>query len=369
MTSAERHAERRRRAAGALAAIPAEALLVTSLPNIRYLAGFTGSAAMLVLEPERATLITDSRYVVQAEAEAVGLEKVRVEESYEKTLAERVRSLGIQRLAYEAAHLRMSQYEFLASTVGEGLALVASRDVVENLRQVKDRDELGLLRRAAQGLEPVLAAWRKLLAPGVSERDLAAELDYRLRRSGFERVAFETIVASGERSALPHGRPSARELKEGDLVVVDFGGICQGYASDLTRTFSVGEPKEAARRIYEVTALAQQAAIDRVRPGATAGEVDRAARDVIGAAGFGEFFGHGTGHGLGLEVHEQPWIRPGGQQVLEAGMVFTVEPGIYLPGSGGVRLEDDVLVTESGVEILSRQASGAGGLRDFGWIC
>jgi Xaa-Pro aminopeptidase len=369
MASPEKHAERRRRAAAALAGLSADALLVTSLPNLRYLTGFSGSAAMLLLQPEKGTLITDSRYVLQAESEARGLELVRTRDGYERTVTEEVGVRGIRRLAYEAAHLRVSQHQFLASSAAGAFELVSSHGVVEELRLLKDPEEAALLRRAAAGLQSVLGEWRKHLAPGVRELDLAAELDYRLRRSGFERVAFETIVASGERSALPHGRPTVRALGPGDLVVVDFGGIWGGYASDMTRTFSIGPPKPAARQIYEVTADAQQAALNQVRPGISAGAVDRAAREVIEAAGYGEFFGHGTGHGLGLEVHEPPWIRAGAEQVLQPGMAFTVEPGIYLPGSGGVRLEDDVLVTENGAEVLTRESSRDGSLRDFPWVC
>jgi len=229
--------------------------------------------------------------------------------------------------------------------------------VVERARIVKDRVEIAALREAARRLTPVAAAAFARIRPGVSERAIAATIERALRDQGFERPAFDTIVASGPNGALPHHRAGDRMLAEGDLVVLDFGGVLDGYCSDLTRTVALAPPSAEAQRVCAAVRQAQQAAIDAVRPGVTTTEVDRAARRVLEAHGLGEAFGHGTGHGLGLDVHEEPRLtRPRADVApvpLEPGMVFTIEPGAYLPGWGGVRIEDDVLVTEHGCEVLT----------------
>ncbi len=358
-------AGRRARLASSLQELAVDALVVTHLPNTRYLTGFTGSAAILVVEDQGgATLITDSRYLDQLKQEAADVEVHPVAGAYEDTLVQYIDSQDFGSVAYEEAHLRVSQLRLLEA--GGGSDFIGCRNLVEKLRAVKDEQEIEILHRAASGLGRALDTLRRKIRPGISERGLAAELDYRLRRHGYEKTSFDTIVASGPRSALPHGRPTDRQLRLGDLVVMDFGGVMEGYASDMTRTFCLGEPHPDTVRIYEVVKEAQHAAIQAIRPGVEAREVDRAARDVIESADFGRFFGHGTGHGIGLEVHEAPWISPRAVDVLEPGMVFTVEPGIYVPGMGGVRLEDDVVVTESGCRLLSRNESG---LQDFSWVC
>ena len=358
--------DRRARLAASLDELSAAALIVTHLPNVRYLSGFSGSAAVLVVErDEVTTLITDSRYESQSREETGQLEIHLVAGSYEETLAQFTRARAFESLAYEETRLRVSQLKIL-ETESPTARLLGTQGLVEELRVVKDPDELAVLERAAIGLMPALDAVGSSIRVGTSEREVATEIDYRLRRDGYEKNSFETIVASGPRSALPHGRPTDRRFLAGDLVVLDFGGVVDGYASDITRTISIGGPAGEMARIYEVVVAAQQAAIRRIGPGVEAQEVDAAAREVIAAAGFGEFFGHGTGHGLGLEVHEAPWISPGRVERLESGMVFTVEPGIYIPGKGGVRLEDDVLVTEEGYRLLSRRENG---LQDFSWVC
>jgi Xaa-Pro aminopeptidase len=362
-----RFADRRARLAQSLDELAAAALIVTHLPNIRYLTGFSGSAAILILGRDgEATLITDSRYHNQSKEETDNLEIRLVVGTYEETLARFTRARSYRSLAYEEAHFRVSQLRLLESELSQDTGLFGARGLVEKLRVVKDDAEIRTLERAASGLGPTLESLRTTIRQGMSERSLAAELDYRLRRHGYEKTSFETIVASGPRAALPHGRPSDRRFEPGDLVIVDFGGVMEGYLSDITRTFSIGEPQRETARIYDVVAAAQQAAIRKIRPGIEAQEVDRAAREVIESADFGEFFAHGTGHGIGLEVHEAPWISPGRADRLEPGMVFTVEPGIYVPGKGGVRLEDDVLVTDNGCRLLSRKESE---LQDFSWVC
>ena len=359
--------DRRRRLLKSLRTLGADALVVTHLPNIRYLTGFSGTAGILVLESDGSgSLITDSRYLSQSRDEIGSLEICGVVGSYDETLGGFARAHAYRTLAYEEAHCTVSRLRFLEAGLSKDTRLLGSQGWVERLRTVKDTSELALLERASRGLAPTVLSLKEEIRPGVSERSLAAELDHRLRRNGYEKPSFETIVASGPRAALPHGRPTDRRIEAGDLVVVDFGGVLEGYASDVTRTYCVGEPSPDAARIYQVVRSAQQAAIDSVRPGIEAQEVDRAARQVIESAGFGEFFGHGTGHGIGLEIHESPWISPGRTDRLEPGMVFTIEPGIYLPGRGGVRLEDDVLVTEGGCRLLSR---GDKELQGTSWVC
>lgn len=364
--SSPQFVDRRARLARSLDELAVSAFIVTHLPNVRYLSGFSGSAAVLVVEEDEATtLITDSRYKSQSLEETGQLEIHVVSGSYEETLARFIRVRAFESLAYEETHLRVSQLKLLESEAPTA-RLVGTQGLVERLRIVKDATELAVLERSAANLMPALDSIRSSIRVHTSERTLAAELDYRLRQDGYDKNSFDTIVASGERSALPHGRPTDRRLRMGDLVVLDFGGVVEGYASDITRTFSIGHPAAETVRIYEVVAAAQQAAMHRIGPGVAAQEVDAAAREVIQAAGFGDCFGHGTGHGIGLEVHEAPWISPGRAERLESGMVFTVEPGIYIPGKGGVRLEDDVLVTEGGYRLLSRNENG---LQDFSWVC
>ena len=361
---------RRTRVRELMAAAGLDLLIVGHLSNIRYLTNFVGSSAILVLGLEDAQFITDSRYTVAAaalfeSADGNGVTRlVTVDRSYEETLGEVVQRVGAPRVGFEAVHLSFRRYELLAAAIGANAELVPTDRIVERARAVKDGYEVETLRTAARLLS---GAARGLLAaarPGRTERAVASEVDGVLREVGFERVAFETIVASGPNSALPHARPGSRILQPGDLVVLDFGGVYDGYCVDLTRTRSIAEPDLAQRRLHDAVAEAQFAAIATIRPGIFASDVDEAARRVLDSKGFGEAFAHGTGHGLGLEVHEEPRIgrrdpdqqralASGADGPLESGMVFTVEPGAYQPGLGGVRIEDDVLVTDEGCEVLT----------------
>ena len=370
-------------------------LIVTHLPNVRFLTAFTGSAAMLLVRPKECQFITDSRYADAAAAHldanvGPGTSFVKVDRSYDETLAEVVARLSPVRIGFEAAHMTVQRYERLAATLrlaATGQAetaapvLVPTERIVERIRAVKDAYELDTLRAAAGLLSDVARSILREVGPGRTERDTASAIDGRLRDAGFERPAFDTIVASGPNSALPHARPSTRMLEEGDLVVLDFGGMYDGYCVDLTRTVSLGEPRLEWWQLHAAVVEAQDAAISAVRPGRWAGEVDDAARGVLTARGLGEAFAHGTGHGLGLEVHEEPRVgrrdrnpdqavASGSDGPLRAGMVFTVEPGAYQPGVGGVRIEDDVLVTEDGCDVLTDvtrelwigESAGAAGL-------
>jgi Xaa-Pro aminopeptidase len=352
-----------------LASSALDALVITSLPNILYLTNFTGSSAIVVLTAEQLFFITDFRYLtVLSEArgtphECPGMEVVTVEGSYDTTLAEQLALRPWRRIGFEAAHLTVDRYRWLMATLAakgpKDAELVATERVVERARVRKDPYEIATLREAARRLSIVALAAPADVRRGVAERDVALAIDRRVRQAGFERPAFETIVASGPHAALPHARPGERTITEGDLVVLDFGGVYDSYCVDLTRTVSVGPAAQRAREVYAAVREARDRAIDAVAPGRSRFEIDAAARETLGRHGLAEAFGHGTGHGLGLEVHEDPRISKRRADVdtddeyVASGMIFTIEPGAYLPGWGGVRIEDDVLVTDNGVEVLT----------------
>lgn len=335
-----------------------DALVVENRHNLRYLSGFTGSSGWLVVGREVAVLITDFRYQEQAAAEAAGLRVVVYpgQKSIE-TIDGLLTELHAERVGFEARQVsvaRFRQYERLLARPGRWL--VPTEDLVEGLRAVKEPEELGFVAGAMAITEAALEAVLGLVRPGVTELDLAVELEYRMRRGGADALAFEVIVASGPRSALPHARPSRRPLATGDLVLFDLGAVSQGYAADLTRTVVLGQPTVEQRRIYATVLEAAQAAREQLRPGQTCAEVDQAARQVIETAGYGEQFGHGLGHGVGLFVHEGPRLAPGETGRLENGMVVTVEPGIYVPGWGGVRIEDLVAVADDEPRVFTRMS-------------
>lgn len=348
------------RVRAAFAASQIDALLVSHLPNIRYLTGFAGTSGALLVSPEQATLCVDGRYATAAKAldgAAARLFTVVVSErGADEAAGQIIRESGCQRIGIEAAHLSVGRFNRLTSVV-DGRELVATERIIEDVRAVKDASEIATLREAARRLSLVARDLRRFAVPGRSERDIAADLDAAMRSAGFERPAFETIVASGPNSALPHARPTTRTLEDGEGVVLDFGGVYDGYCVDLTRTLHFGPRPPALRRLFVAVAEAHAAAVAAVRPGIAASEIDRAARDVLGRHGLAEAFGHGTGHGLGLEIHEEPRLAKAGtarhDATVQPGMVFTIEPGAYVPGVGGVRIEDDVLVVAGGAELIT----------------
>ncbi|MEW6320778.1 MAG: Xaa-Pro peptidase family protein [Acidobacteriota bacterium] len=347
-----------------------DGLLVTSIHNLAYLTGLHASAGALIVLPGEARLITDGRYAEAAEARRLALPDLVIRQvgrsSYDETLSAELRDLEGLRIGVEAEHLSIRRFRFIQAAIS-GLAplkleLVETQGLVEGLRMVKDAWEVETLRASGARLMDVAKSiWPNVLA-GATERDLAGLIEAGLRRAGFDKPAFDTIVASGPHSAQPHYRAGDRRLEDGDLVVVDFGGMRHGYAVDFTRTVVVGgRPTPRQRFVLEAVAAAAEAAFQAVRPGVPPESVDGAARAVLESAGLGEAFSHGTGHGLGLEVHESPRIARAlashPQPPLAEGMVFTVEPGAYVAGWGGVRIENDVLVTASGGELLTEAPS------------
>jgi len=328
------------------------ALLVTNLVNVRYLCGFTGSSGSLLVTDQEAVLITDSRYRLQAQQEAPDC-RLQVAPRQLEGIVEVVRGLGLAGLAFERAHLTCALYEDLSARLPE-VTLIATSELVEGLRMIKEAQEIRAIGQAAALTDAAFQHLCGLLRPGLTERQLGLEAEFYMRRQGADSAAFEPIIAAGPRSALPHARPSPRPLQPGDLVVVDLGARLDGYCSDLTRTVALSRAGDQEREIYQLCLWAQAAGLEALVPGAACRDVDAAARQVIASAGYGDCFGHGLGHSLGLETHEMPRLSPLDEHSLAPGMVLTVEPGIYLPERGGVRIEDLAEITASGCRLLSR---------------
>jgi Xaa-Pro aminopeptidase len=335
-----------------MAAAGGDAMLVASSVNRRYLSGFSGTHALLLITMEHALLLTDFRYKEQAPQQAAGFEIVIHGPDAKSTAAERLHSWGVKRLLFEDLHVTYAEHASWARAIAP-VELVPASDLIESLRMYKDAGELAIMREAAALADRTFAHILPYLKPGVSELEIAAEMEMFMRREGATGPSFDTIVASGERSAMPHGVASSRKLGSGEFVTLDFGTYFQGYCSDLTRTVVVGKPSDKHLEIYAIVKEAQQAALDRLAPGMTGREADALTRDIISRYGYGDYFGHGTGHGLGMEIHEAPRLSANADTVLQPGMTVTVEPGIYLPGFGGVRIEDDVVITDSGIQILT----------------
>jgi Xaa-Pro aminopeptidase len=352
------HSGRLRRLQAALDGHKLDFFLVTHLPNIRYLCGFTGSAGALLVSERGATFFTDGRYIVQARAEVSGARigvarKAPFLAAAESlTGSERV-GAGKKVLGLEGESMPVAMRDRIAALLKSKFRLRSAPPLVESARMVKDAEEIGCIRRAVEmgaGLFPIA---RKRIRPGASEVEVAGAMEYAARCAGAEGMSFSTIVASGKRSAVVHGRASEAEIPRRGFVVCDFGVILAGYCSDRTRTVHVGRPSRDAREIYEAVLEAQQAAIASIRAGVSAGEVDGAARRVLGKWKLSRYFTHSTGHGLGLEIHEAPRLAAAQTQKLEPGMVITIEPGAYIPGKWGVRIEDVVVVTPPGCEVLA----------------
>jgi Xaa-Pro aminopeptidase len=331
-----------------------DAMLITDAANRRYLSGFSGSAGTLVISQERAVLATDFRYYEQVGQQAPHFELAKVKDEFVKLLPDLIGEMGGRRLGFESQNVTVALHQQFSEALPQEVELVATSDLVLEMRATKDEDELLKLQQAIDLTDAAYAHIADFMQPGMTERQVAWELESFMRTQGAEGVAFVT-VASGPNGAMPHARPSDRPIQVGDPVVMDMGALVEGYHSDLTRTVVLGQASARYREVYEIVLQAQQAALQGIRPGMTGREADALARDVIEEAGYGEQFGHGLGHGVGLVVHEQPRMAYRfDKQVLRPGMVFTVEPGIYLPGEFGVRIEDVVVLREDGPQVLSR---------------
>ena len=328
-----------------------DAMLISSVPNVRYLSGFTGSNGRLLVAADEAVLLTDGRYADQAAREAPGVEVLESRTGLAEPAAVRARALGASRLGFEGT-MSYREYATLAGAV-DGVELVAVNGAAEALRRSKDPDEIACIEAAQSFADAAFSAVLEMIREGMTEQELALRLEVAMRRAGADGVAFEPIVAFGEHAAEPHHAPCDRPLLHGDVVKMDFGALAAGYCSDMTRTVSCGEPPDEIRRMYAAVAEAQRRGVDAARAGRRAGEVDAAARSALEAAGYGERFVHPTGHGVGLEIHEDPYLRPGSDEELPEGAVVTVEPGVYVPGVGGVRIEDILVVGSATARVLS----------------
>lgn len=328
-----------------------DALLITNPFNRRYMTGFTGTAGVVLISEHDAVFITDFRYTKQAEVEIDGYKIVKHTKSIIEEVAAQVKIMNVKTVGFEKDDLSFALYEQWEKEIDADLKPVSG--IVENLRMVKTADEIAVLKQAAKIADDAFQHIITFIRPGVTELEVSNELEFFMRKQGATSSSFSIIVASGLRSALPHGVATDKVIEVGDFVTLDFGALYNGYISDLTRTIAVGEPTEKLKEIYAVVLEAIELALKQIKPGMTGIEADQIARDYITSKGFGEAFGHSTGHGIGLEVHEGPSLSFKSSTVLEPNMVVTVEPGIYLPKVGGVRIEDDIIITEEGNERLT----------------
>lgn len=327
-----------------------DGLVITKLPNVRYLSGFTGSEALILLCKDRPIFLTDFRYIEQAQGECKGLEIVERKKPPMKALGGLVKKLGLKVLGFESEALSYAQYSEL-----KGLAkkVIPVKGMVEDMREVKAEEEINLLKGALKVAEEAFAKVLKDIKSGLTEKQIVNRLEFNMKEAGSEGTAFNTICAVGERASLPHAPPSEVPVRPGSSLLIDWGAKWRLYNSDLTRVVFLNKITSQARKIYQIVKKAQSLAIEKVREGVKAREVDFAARSYIESQGYGKNFGHGLGHGIGLEVHESPRLHKNNRKPLKAGMVITIEPGIYLPKWGGIRIEDMVLVKKDGCEVLS----------------
>jgi Xaa-Pro aminopeptidase len=331
----------------------AGALLETHLPNIFYLCGFSGDSGALLVDGSSATLFTDGRFTIQAKQESPGI-RARIHRGpLLEAVGDHLRKRGRSRVALSPSRVTLAGWKALKKAAGPAIKWVGVDGMVDQLRAVKDAFEIDRLRDAARLGSEVMEETIRQIRPGVTELEIAAEIGYRMRRKGASGESFEPIVAAGARSALPHARPTARQIGKNELVVLDLGAILRHYCSDLTRTVYVGRAPVRVRQWYQAVLEAQSAARSVLKAGVTTGAVDAAARNVLQRKGLGRYFVHSTGHGLGIEIHEDPRVARGQKWALEAGNVITLEPGVYMEGVGGIRIEDEALVTPRGAEILT----------------
>lgn len=329
-----------------------EAILIGSEHNRRYISGFTGSSGMVLITLRESYLLTDFRYRTQAPQQAAGFQIIEHGSSPLEDVLGLLRQAKLTKLAFEQDHVVYSEFTAWTKTLN-GITLEPASGLVERLRIIKDESELQIMQEAADLADSTFNHILKLIRPGVRETEIALEMEVYMRKHGATSSSFDTIVASGERSALPHGVASDRIIGNNEFVKLDFGAYYNGYCSDLTRTVVVGTPTAKHLEIYNIVLEAQLHALENIKPGMTGREADALTRDIITKYGYGDLFGHGTGHGLGMEIHEAPRLSKLSETILTPGMTVTVEPGIYVPGFGGVRIEDDIVITETGIKILT----------------
>lgn len=329
-----------------------DAAIITNLPNVRYLTGFTGTSGAVVISSRKAFFVSDFRYQEQTKQEISGYEIEIYKDSFETYLQSLLKRIKCGVVGFEAGFVSCDQLKRWSSKIrAEWTPLNC---LIEDLRLIKDEVEISKIKKATEITDRAFSYITNCIKPGISEREIAIELEYFLRKQGADKIAFEFIVASGERSALPHATSSGNEIKTNSFVVIDMGAVYEGYCSDLSRTIFVGKPKKEDFNIYEAVQEAQERAIDAIACGKKAREIDRVARDYLAKENLNKYFGHNLGHGVGLEVHEAPSLGSRSENILEEGMVFTVEPGVYIPGKGGVRIEDLVLLKKNGIDILTK---------------
>lgn len=330
-----------------------DAIIVGSFANYKYLSGFSGSNAMLYISMDKLAIVTDFRYMEQVVMEAPDFKCYdQGSKGLLTTTIDIIKSEEVKRVGFESNHVTYNEYLMLSKDAG--FELVPTKNIVEHIREVKDENELEKIRRAeaigdiafTEVVKFIQDNWKK----GITENEVALKIEQEMRKQGASGLSFDTIVATGTKSSLCHAQPGENKLSNGDFVVMDFGCVYQGYCSDMTRTVAIGEANEEMVKIYNIVLSAQKAALDMIRPGIKGKEVDAVARNIIKEAGYGEYFGHGLGHSVGIEIHENPRFSTAEEKVIEAGMVITVEPGIYVPGLGGVRIEDLVAITSTGID-------------------
>lgn len=330
-----------------------DAFVITTLSNVRYLSGYSGSNGILVITPKSSVFLTDFRYKDQSKKEVKGSKIFLGSRDLFDDLPKLKELKGKKiKLGFESKNLNCNNYLRVKSILPDVL-LIPTEDLVESILIQKEPQEIEKIKKATAITDQVFSQILGFIQPGITEIDLAAEIEYMIRKQGADCVAFDTIVASGKRSALPHGKASKKKIKQNEPVTLDFGAIVDGYVSDMTRTVMVGKASKKFKKIYKTVLSSQQKAIKFAKPKLKCFELDKMARDVIKKAGFGKYFGHGLGHGIGLLVHDYPQVNEKSQELLKQGMVITIEPGIYIPNWGGVRIEDDILITRSGCEVLT----------------
>lgn len=328
-----------------------DGFLITSDWNRRYISGFTGTAGMALITQEQAFFITDFRYVEQARAQCKHYQVIQQEKHGFLEAAKLAKQNKWKKFAFEKEHVTVASLEVMQQTIP--VQLIGAANVIERMRSTKDSSEIQIIKEAAQIADQAFSYILSQIQAGMTELEISHMLDFYMRKLGATGTSFDTIVASGVRSSLPHGIASEKKIEQGDFVTLDFGAYYKGYCSDITRTFAIGEPHPKLVEIYEITLEAQKRGIACLKPGMKAKVVDEVTRSYITEKGYGAYFGHSTGHGIGLEIHENPTLSYTSEQILEPGMVITIEPGIYIPRLGGVRIEDDVLITADGYEVLT----------------